>query len=1175
MKSAGATKARQSLVTWLHVSDFHFTADKRYERSAVLDALVRSIPVLRKRFGWNPDMVFVTGDITNSGVDLEFRRATRHFDALLEAAGVGRDRLFVVPGNHDIIRAAGESLTRTLSSADESDDFFSGVHTRYHLKKLAGFRKWHDDYFKSIRSSASRTFCAPPEVVDIRGIQVGLLPLNSAIFCQDDHDHGKLWVGRSQLDVAIATLEHSNPDLRIALIHHPLDWLHQQEGEHIQAKLYQHVDLILRGHLHNTTAEIGRTANGGALQIAAGASYQSREWPKRALFVQANLDKKTVRIAPIRYEDRPQPVWTLDTSVFPQTDDYLGEFPLWQRSKRSPSPRAKPKSGPADAVGPSSLEVAESVPAGRDRAPTERPRPGERGALSDGDYAPDSVVVFDKATIARAATASMAGTDCGSRYAADLDNGIETSISDFFKTAESRNAGAPGPDCLVAIHTKDATMLGKRIVLDESPMRVGRASDNHVVLEGDSISRHHAHFVHRGTSWFVVDNNSTNGVSRNEDRVSGAVMLKNGDHIRIGPNTFKFFSGATLEEQYHEQAYRLIFNDSLTQLPNKRYFMEVLTRTMNRSRRSQSDLSILFLDIDHFKRVNEVHGEPAGDFVLKEFARLAQTQISRSDTMTRYGEDEFALVLPGTSLDGAATRGQTIREHVSDHTFTVGADKFKIKISAGAAALMMSDRSPHEFIKRAMHGLYIAKREGGDQVVAAPPDAACDESITAVQRAQYRRVLEGPSLVKIMLTWVPAGALLAFEVGEEAKLVAQVGEDVYIGWFRQLLRVVETSMSNSDVLATLRQRYVVAALREGTPEGVNGFVTQVMKTWNDRPVDEDDHPAISPQIRFASLSSEEVAEHQERSLNLVIQRLGQGSVTAGNPEDSLPFLIAGPMAMISAKRTTHERIESLLHGIDMGIRLIVAIEIGALHEVADPALDREAAKLLAKGGYLNRVLLMEAWEELVWRLAALLPKNHGGTATTMVRAMLAGEPRRAALAGALKYAIQVRKAMALRAGSSEDAFGAEEPRLREVFEQLINALRPLSKRRLVSVADIEVEEEGEGKFAFKYELHLHHGAAEHFPIIRERLQTLLQKEWCYLLAEPGERASISLAPVVASRMCKICQRVEVAVADMLKLGPQGTKVQTHGVTTNHEREIHVVWNRRVEDLYGAALTAIE
>jgi hypothetical protein len=58
-------------------------------------------------------------------------------------------------------------------------------------------------------------------------------------------------------------------------------------------------------------------------------------------------------------------------------------------------------------------------------------------------------------------------------------------------------------------------------------------------------------------------------------------------------------------------------------------------------------------------------------------------------------------------------------------------------------------------------------------------------------------------------------------------------------------------------------------------------------------------------------------------------------------------------------------------------------------------------------------------------------------------------------------------------------------------------------------------------------------------------------------------------------MCEICQRVEVAVADMLKLGPQGAKVQTHGVTTNHGREIHVVWNRRVEDLYGAALTAIE
>ena len=101
-------------------------------------------------------------------------------------------------------------------------------------------------------------------------------------------------------------------------------------------------------------------------------------------------------------------------------------------------------------------------------------------------------------------------------------------------------------DCLVVIYTKEPTLLGKRFVLEHSPTRVGRGADNHVVLDGDSVSRRHAHFEQRGSSWLIIDDGSTNGTYCNDEQISREVVLKNGDRVKIGPTIFKFLSGCLL-----------------------------------------------------------------------------------------------------------------------------------------------------------------------------------------------------------------------------------------------------------------------------------------------------------------------------------------------------------------------------------------------------------------------------------------------------------------------------------------------------------------------------------------------------------------------------------------------------------------------------------------------------
>jgi two-component system, cell cycle response regulator len=271
-------------------------------------------------------------------------------------------------------------------------------------------------------------------------------------------------------------------------------------------------------------------------------------------------------------------------------------------------------------------------------------------------------------------------------------------------------------DCLVVIYTKEPTLLGKRFMLDNNPTRVGRGADNHVVLDGDSVSRRHAHFEQRGNVWLVVDDGSTNGTYCNDEQISREAQLKNGDRVKVGPTIFKFLSGADVEAQYHEEIYRMTIMDGLTQIHNKRYLYEALEREIVRGRRHERHLAVLLFDIDHFKRINDMHGHLAGDFVLKEVARIIQSRIRRDEVFARYGGEEFAIVLPETSLEGAAALGEMLRQKVAEHAFVFQADSIRVTISIGVALLQENDRTANDLIKRADEKLYQAKNSGRNRV---------------------------------------------------------------------------------------------------------------------------------------------------------------------------------------------------------------------------------------------------------------------------------------------------------------------------------------------------------------------------------------------------------------------------------------------------------------------------
>jgi diguanylate cyclase (GGDEF)-like protein len=273
-----------------------------------------------------------------------------------------------------------------------------------------------------------------------------------------------------------------------------------------------------------------------------------------------------------------------------------------------------------------------------------------------------------------------------------------------------------GTDCLVVIYTTEKALLGKRFVLENSPLQIGRGPDNHIVLEGDSVSRRHSHLEQRGMGkWFAVDNRSTNGTYVNEDQIPGEVQLENGDRIKVGPTILKFLSGADAEAKYHEEIYRMTIMDGLTQIHNKRYLIEALERDVMRARRHDRDLAAVMFDIDHFKGINDRYGHLAGDYVLRELARVVQERTRRDEVFARYGGEEFAIILPETNLEGAARLAEILRERVDGHDFTFQGEKMSVTISMGVAAL--DDKmTGTDLISKADVKLYEAKNSGRNRV---------------------------------------------------------------------------------------------------------------------------------------------------------------------------------------------------------------------------------------------------------------------------------------------------------------------------------------------------------------------------------------------------------------------------------------------------------------------------
>jgi len=277
----------------------------------------------------------------------------------------------------------------------------------------------------------------------------------------------------------------------------------------------------------------------------------------------------------------------------------------------------------------------------------------------------------------------------------------------------------PAEACVVQIYGGD---LGRRTTITRD-VTVGRDQANTIVLDMDNVSRRHARFYVVDDACFVEDLGSTNGTFINDADISRATALKNGDLVKVGGAIFKFISGGNVEGLYHEEIYRMTIIDGLTQIHNKRYFMDFLDREMARCARYERDLSLALFDLDHFKSLNDTYGHLAGDHVLRRMAQVVSRRIRREELFARYGGEEFAIVLPETQAARAHTVGEEIRALIEAEVFSFDGEDIRITISLGIAS-MTDQQEPNEFIKIADAALYQAKRGGRNRVVIYEPAGA-------------------------------------------------------------------------------------------------------------------------------------------------------------------------------------------------------------------------------------------------------------------------------------------------------------------------------------------------------------------------------------------------------------------------------------------------------------------
>jgi len=262
---------------------------------------------------------------------------------------------------------------------------------------------------------------------------------------------------------------------------------------------------------------------------------------------------------------------------------------------------------------------------------------------------------------------------------------------------------------------------------DNREYNLGRSINNEISLEFDGISRQHCKVIVGENSVILMDMGSKNGTYLNNNKIESKVNLKKGDIIKIGKIAFKFLPRGDTDRLTYDKLQKEANIDKWTGAYNKTYFNRALDQEVRKSKISGDPLSLIVLDLDLFKRVNDDYGHDAGDYVLKAMANIVlKSAIRGNDVFARYGGEEFCILLPGTNLKQSFVIAERLRVQIQDFKFIYDGTELPVTASIGVSDYRQGVNTPQDLFKRADKALYAAKDSGRNQVQFFKPTDKLD-----------------------------------------------------------------------------------------------------------------------------------------------------------------------------------------------------------------------------------------------------------------------------------------------------------------------------------------------------------------------------------------------------------------------------------------------------------------
>ena len=267
--------------------------------------------------------------------------------------------------------------------------------------------------------------------------------------------------------------------------------------------------------------------------------------------------------------------------------------------------------------------------------------------------------------------------------------------------------------------------FGKHFLLEKNKILLGRDDTNDISINDEKISKVHCEISIIKSSQSqgieqisIKDLDSTNGTYVNSELI-GQIRLHAGAKIKIGATVLLLSYNDELEKEYQAKLFNYAVRDTLTGLYNKRFIINELENISRIARRSSRIFSIIIIDIDDFKQINDFYGHLSGDEYLKNIAELFTQSLREQDIAGRIGGEEFLIILPETPIAGAFQLAVRIRKNVEDFVLNYLNFKIKTTISAGVCQYENTIKDVNELLYIADQALYEAKRSGKNNVMQA------------------------------------------------------------------------------------------------------------------------------------------------------------------------------------------------------------------------------------------------------------------------------------------------------------------------------------------------------------------------------------------------------------------------------------------------------------------------